>query len=149
MCRFPSRTCQCRDILPRVGSLTVPSPESVPLRQRLPAGWRTVLRGTPGCCPGFAGRSGRALSIEVLDGGLVAPGNLVACQPEDGGDAVPLLRAGRPPAKHDRDDHLLVQARAPGQLLSVDPVLGAQLLNRFDNLDHGHSPSLYLGIQKT
>src|SRR5208337_3477873 len=115
------------------------SPESVPLRPRLPG--RTVLRSAPGCWPRFANRSGsgRALAIEVLDGRLVAPGNLVACQPEGSGDAVALLRAGRPSAQHDRNDPLLVQARTLGQLPGVDSVLGAQLLNGLDGVGHGHS----------
>src|SRR5271157_3341222 len=139
MCRFPSRTCPCRDVLLRVRSLTVRRVSSLASKT---ARWRTVPRSAPGCWPGFAGcsSSGRALSIEVLDGGLVAPGNLVACQTEGGGDAIALLRGGGPSTQHDRDDPLLGQARALGQLPGVDPVLDAQLLNGLDGVGHGHSP---------
>src|SRR5688500_8367718 len=74
-------------------------------------------------------RSRRPLAVEVLDGRLVAPGDLVARQAEDGGDAVAVLGAGRPAAQDDGDDALLVHAGQLGQLPGVEAALGAQLVH--------------------
>src|SRR5207248_3995571 len=80
------------------------------------------------------------VAIEVLDGGLVAPGDLVARPAEDRRDAVALLRAGRPPAQRDREDPLLIHTRALGQLPGVEPVLDAELLDRPGRIRHDDSP---------
>ena len=50
----------------------------------------------------------------------MAPDDLVARQAEDAGDAVALLRAGRPPAQHDGQDALLFHAGLLGELPHVE-----------------------------
>src|SRR5689334_24310448 len=76
------------------------------------------------------------LAVDVLDGRLVAPGDLVARQAEDRGDTIAVLRARRPPAEHDRRHSLLVHARALGQLPGIDPALGAELLDGLEGVCH-------------
>src|SRR5579884_1661502 len=94
-------------------------------RRAMPAAVCGACRVTPLPHRG-PGRSRRALTIEVLDGDPLAPADLVAGQPEDGGDRVAVLGAGRPPTKHDCRDPLLVHARPLGDLPGIDPVLGAE-----------------------
>ena len=69
------------------------------------ASWAKTLANT---MPATPKQSPRAVAVQVLDGGLVAPGDLVARQAEDGGDGVALLGARCPPAQHDRHHPLLV-----------------------------------------
>src|SRR5262249_46910057 len=82
----------------------------------------------------------RSPAIEMLDRGLVAPGDPLPAQAEGPSDAVALLRAGRPPAQHDRLDPLLVHARALGQFTDIDPALGAKSLDARDCVRHHRSP---------
>src|SRR5205823_11635434 len=86
--------------------------------------------------------SRRPLAVEVLDGGLVAPDDLVARQAEDAGDAVALLRAGRPPAEHDRQDARLVHARLLGKLPHVEAAGGTELIETLRCLFHIVRPHL-------
>src|SRR5947208_16945576 len=69
------------------------------------------------------------LAVEVLDRGLVTPGDLIAREAEDRRDPIALQRARRPPAQYDRRHSLLVHVRALGKLSGVDPALDAELLD--------------------
>src|SRR5262249_33635307 len=77
-------------------------------------------------------------AVKVLDGRLVAPGDLVAREAEDRSDAIAVLRARRPTAERDRYHTLLVHVRALRQLPRVNPRLGAKLLDAFEGVRHDH-----------
>src|SRR5439155_20487048 len=52
--------------------------------------------------------SGRPAAVDVLDRRLVAPGDLIARDPENFGDLVTFRRARRPAAQKDGQDALLI-----------------------------------------
>src|SRR4051812_23198160 len=70
----------------------------------------------------------------------MTPDDLIARQTEGRGNAVALQGTRRPPAQHDRQDPLLVDARALGQLQGVDTALGAELRDALEGLRHDRSP---------
>jgi hypothetical protein len=55
------------------------------------------------------------MSIQVLDGRFMPPGDFVDCHAENGSDFLPFRRARRPAAKRDRRDTTFVEAAALGE----------------------------------
>src|SRR5262245_24008233 len=72
----------------------------------------------------------------MLDRGLVAPGELVARPPENGRDPVALARARRPPPEHNCQHPRLIEPGPLRELLDVDPVLEAKLIDALGCVRH-------------
>src|SRR5438067_10848781 len=81
----------------------------------------------------------------MLDRRFMAPGNLIARGAQGGGDLVALGGTRRPAAQENRQDALLLDAGALGQLLVVDALFLAQLLDALGGFHRG-LPSTASGV---
>src|SRR6266446_5161045 len=87
-------------------------------------------RAAGGCCTSRSERaSRRPAAVDVLNGRAVPPRDLLAGEAKDRGDLVALGGTRRPAAQHDGQHALLVQPGALGQLLVVELVGFAEVVD--------------------
>ena len=79
----------------------------------------------------------RPLAVNVLDRRLVAPGELLARQTEDGGNRVAIFRARCPAAHDDRQDALLIDAAPLRKLPDVEALFVTELDDVLKDFSHG------------
>lgn len=86
----------------------------------------------------------RPVSVQVLDGRFVSPSDFVDFDAKDGGDFLPLGRAGCPAAERNGRDAAVVEAAALSQLGDGDLLFLAEV---GDGFDHGRERGARSGEQ--